>query len=85
VIDLYAPPLQDSALRDDEFVISADEKTSIQARRRKIQRNLAGPALPCALSMNTSVAAPGLNIAAVDIPKAEIFARCELNEWRRSV
>jgi hypothetical protein len=55
VLDLYARQRQGTALQEDEFVISADEKTSIQARRR----NLAGT-LPCVLSMNTSVAAPGL-------------------------
>ena len=33
VLDLYARQWQDRALKDDEFVISADEKTSIQARR----------------------------------------------------
>ena len=35
VLDLYARQWQGRALKDDEFVISADEKTSIQARRRK--------------------------------------------------
>src|SRR6266550_2205076 len=35
LLDLYAREWQGRALKDDEFVISADEKTSIQARRRK--------------------------------------------------
>jgi hypothetical protein len=35
VLDLYARRFGDTALRPDEFVISADEKTSIQARIRK--------------------------------------------------
>lgn len=34
VLDLYHRIWQGRALRSDEFVISADEKTSIQARRR---------------------------------------------------
>jgi hypothetical protein len=34
LLDLYAREWQGSALKDDECVISADEKTSIQARRR---------------------------------------------------
>lgn len=34
VLDLYQGIWRGTALRDDEFVISADEKTSIQARRR---------------------------------------------------
>ena len=35
VLDPYARRFGDTALRPDEFVISADEKTSIQARIRK--------------------------------------------------
>ena len=35
ILDLYARTWEDEPLKDDEFVISADEKTSIQARRRK--------------------------------------------------
>lgn len=35
VLDLYTRQWQSVELKEDEFVISADEKTSIQARRRK--------------------------------------------------
>ena len=35
VLDLYARRFDDTALRPGEFVISADEKTSIQARIRQ--------------------------------------------------
>ena len=35
ILDLYARQWQGQALKSDEFVISADEKTSIQARIRK--------------------------------------------------
>ena len=35
LLDLYAREWDGKPLKDDEFVISADEKTSIQARRRK--------------------------------------------------
>jgi hypothetical protein len=35
ILDLYARVWEGNPLQDDEFVISADEKTSIQARRRK--------------------------------------------------
>ena len=35
ILDLYARRWEDHPLRNDEFVISADEKTSIQARIRK--------------------------------------------------
>ncbi len=35
ILDLYAREWEGQGLKDDEFVLSADEKTSIQARRRK--------------------------------------------------
>ena len=35
ILDLYARHWEGRPLRDDEFVLSADEKTSIQARIRK--------------------------------------------------
>jgi hypothetical protein len=35
ILDLYARSWQGCELRDDEFVVSADEKTSIQARVRR--------------------------------------------------
>jgi len=36
LLDLYAREWEGKSLKDDEFVISADEKTSIQARRTRI-------------------------------------------------
>ena len=61
VLDLYARQWARAAeLKDDEFVISADEKTSIQARRRKHATHPLPPTLlPCRSSTSTSVAAPG--------------------------
>lgn len=60
ILDLYARCWQGQALREDEFVISTDEKTSIQARAR------IHPSLPTrpgqtmrVWSMSTRVAAPG--------------------------
>ena len=35
ILDLYHRTWKDKPLKDDEFVISADEKTSIQARARR--------------------------------------------------
>jgi hypothetical protein len=58
VLDLYAREWQGCALQEDEFVISADEKTSIQARRRMPPRP-AGRTLPCGSSMSTFGAALG--------------------------
>jgi len=46
VLDLYARQWQGKALKDDEFVISADEKTSIQARRPKPTTDQCRPDTP---------------------------------------
>ena len=59
LLDLYSRRWLDKPLKSDEFVISADEKTSIQARRR------IHPTEPCsqggrpASRIDTSAAAPG--------------------------
>jgi hypothetical protein len=46
VLDLYARRFDDTPLRPDEYVISADEKTSIQARIRKHATTPAAPSRP---------------------------------------
>jgi hypothetical protein len=46
VLDLYARQWQGGPLQDDEFVISADEKTSVQARRRKHGSHACRPRTP---------------------------------------
>jgi integrase len=46
ILDLYARHWQGRALKEDEFVISADEKTSIQARRRKHATQTCRPRTP---------------------------------------
>jgi len=44
--DLYARDWDNQPLKDDEFVMSADEKTTIQARRRKHATHACGPRTP---------------------------------------
>ena len=46
MLDLYAREWEGKALKEDEFVISADEKTSIQARRRKHATDKCRPDTP---------------------------------------
>ncbi|MCX6626343.1 MAG: hypothetical protein NTW28_01750 [Candidatus Solibacter sp.] len=46
VLDLYARQWQGRRQKDDEFVISADEKTSIQSRRRKHATQCCRPRTP---------------------------------------
>jgi len=77
VLDLYQGVWQGSALRSDEFVISADEKTSIQARCR-VHRTLPTTAGQCVRIEHEYKRLGALNyIAAWDVRYAKIFGRCE--------
>jgi hypothetical protein len=59
LLDLYAREWEDKPLKDDEFVISADEKTSIQARRRKHPTHACRPRRAVRVDMSTGDAVPG--------------------------
>ncbi len=64
-------------LRDDEFVISTDEKTSIQARLR-IHPNLpTGPAEPMRVEHEYARGGAWAYLAALDVHRAKVFGRCE--------
>ena len=77
VLDLYACVWQGQPLWADEYVLSADEKTSIQVRRRR------HPTLPTRPFQTTRVeheyARGGAlqYLAAWDVHRAEVFGRCE--------
>jgi len=77
ILDLYERIWSGKALKHDEFVISADEKTSIQARRRK------HPTLPPqphrAMRVEHEYARCGawVYLAALDVHHARVFGRCE--------
>jgi hypothetical protein len=77
VLDLYARQFNGKALGDNDFVVSADEKTSIQARCR------CHPTLPAAESRAMLVeheyerGGALQYLAAWDVHRAKIFGRCE--------
>jgi len=77
ILDLYARQWQGKRLRADEFVLCADEKTSIQARIRK------HPTLPphphCAARVEHEYQRGGAwaYLAALDVHRAKVFGRCE--------
>jgi len=77
VLDLYQGIWDGNPLRADDFVISADEKTSIQARRRK------QPTLPLASNRPIRVEHEYFRegawtyLAAWDVHRAKVFGRCE--------
>src|SRR5215470_17897444 len=84
ILDLYARLWQGKPLHSSEFVISADEKTSIQARRRK------QPTLPVAAGRSMRVEHEYFRegawtyLAAWDLHRAKIFGHCEKKEWHCS-
>ncbi|MEV4418321.1 IS630 family transposase, partial [Catellatospora sp. NPDC049609] len=77
VLDLYARTWQGRPLGDDEFVISADEKTSIQARCR------CHPTLPPGRSRLMRVeheydrGGALAYLAALDVHRGKVHGRCE--------
>jgi hypothetical protein len=77
VLDLYAGGWQGRPLKADEFVISADEKTSVQARVRCHQSlpPSAGRAMRVEFEYERGGALQYL--AAWDVHRATLFGRCE--------
>jgi hypothetical protein len=77
VLDLYARSWEGTALRADEFVVSADEKPSIQARRRK--HASLGPAAGRITRVEHEYFRTGAltYLAAWDVHRAKLFGRCE--------
>jgi hypothetical protein len=77
VLDLYARRFQDKPLRPDEFVISADEKTSIQARIRKHATLPPAPGRPIRVEHEYTRGGALAYLAAWDVHHAKVFGRCE--------
>ncbi|MFG2234896.1 IS630 family transposase [Streptomyces sp. NPDC048723] len=77
VLDLYARTWDGVPLDEDEYVISADEKTSIQARCR-CHPTLA-PGQARAMRVNHTYGRGGAlaYLAAYDVHRATVFGRCE--------
>lgn len=77
ILDLYEGVWEGRALGNDEWVISADEKTSIQARRRR--HATLPPAPHRAMRVEHEYERKGAlaYLAAWDVKRARIFGRCE--------
>ena len=77
ILDLYARIWQGKPLQSSEFVISADEKTSVQARRRK-QPTLPGTAgRPMRVEHEYFREGAWTYLAAWDVHRAKLFGHCE--------
>ena len=77
VLDLYARRFHDTPLRPDEYVISADEKTSIQARIRKHATTPPAPSQPTRVEAEYFRGGALAYLAAWDVHRAKVFGRCE--------
>jgi len=77
VLDLYAGIWQGKPLSPEDFVISADEKTSIQARRRCHGTVTPQPGLPGRVEHEYVRCGAWAYFAAWDVRRAKLFGRCE--------
>lgn len=77
ILDLYESIWEREPLKDDEFVLSADEKTSIQARRRKHKTLPTQPGDPMKVEHEYTRCGAWAYLAALDVHRAKLFGRCE--------
>ena len=77
VLDLYAGVWDGEPLGDDEYVVSADEKTSIQARIRRHDSLPAAPGRPPRTEFEYRRGGALQYLAAWDVHRARVFGRCE--------
>ena len=76
-MDLYQRQWQGRELHEDEFVLSTDEKTSIQARRRLHPTVAPAPGLPMKVEHEYERKEAWAYLAAWDVHRAKLFGRCE--------
>jgi hypothetical protein len=77
ILDLYERIWDGKKLEDDEFVLSADEKTSIQARHRCHATYPAQPNLPMKVEHEYERCGSWAYIAALDVHHVKLFGLCD--------
>ncbi len=77
MLDLYARTHQGEPLGNDEYVVSADEKTSIQARCRCHPTLAPGQARAMRVNHEYHRGGALAYLAAYDVHRAKVFGRCE--------
>src|ERR1700690_120700 len=77
IIDLYHRRWQNKPLGPHDYVLCADEKTSIQARRRKHPSLPPAPQRPIYVEHEYARTGACAYIAAWDVHRAKLFGRCE--------
>jgi len=76
ILDLYERVWEGCPLQDDEFVLSTDEKTSIQARKRRHKTLPTKPGLPMKVEHEYTRCGAWAYIAALDVHRFKLFGRC---------
>lgn len=76
ILDLYQGYWQGKPLGDCDFVVSADEKPSIQARRRKAQTTPSAPNRPMRIEHEYFREGALTYVAALDVHRAKVFGCC---------
>lgn len=77
VLDLYGRVWEGKPLTTNDFVISADEKTSIQARRRIHERTPPAPGRASRVEHGYTRTGAVAYLAAYDVHRAKVFGICE--------
>lgn len=77
ILDLYERTWQGENLTDEDFVLSADEKTSIQARRRCHDTLPTRAGVPMRLEHEYERKGAWAYLAALDVHRMKIFGRLE--------
>jgi transposase len=77
VLDLYQRRWQGKALGPRDYVLSTDEKTSIQARRRKHPSLSPAPGRPVYVEHEYARTGAWAYLAVWDVHRAKLFGRCE--------
>jgi hypothetical protein len=78
ILDLYERVWEGTPLGTDDYVISSDEKTSIQARRRKHPTLPPAPDRPMRVEHEYFREGAWTYLAAWDVHRAKVFGRCEV-------
>ena len=77
VLDLYAGRWQGRPLHASDVVLSSDEKTSIQARRRRHEETPPGPGRPRRVEHTYDRMGALQYLAAWDVRRGTVLGRCE--------
>ena len=77
ILDLYAKQWEGAPLGDGDYVISTDEKTSIQARRRIHETLPPAKHRPMRVEHEYKRCGAWAYLAAWDVHRAKLFGRCE--------